>query len=398
MSDTKISSVEIQVSGMGVSGEILPEEQILRRDLEWEQRLARTANLIRQIFRIQHVFIRLIGADGNWVRMESGTPVHQIRDGKNPCDTTLLSNETILITNAETDPRILSHEILNDVPDLKSYLAHSLQTSSGEAVGVLCAWDTKPREFSADELEMFNDVVYWVQREVIRARELDRASQVQRGLKPTAFIHLPGYEIAGFCRPTQSVGGDFYDWRATKHGAAFTVADVMGKGMGSAIIAATVRAVFRAAAYDHEADRVVQIAAEILEADLTEAGAFVTLIHGRLNVETNTVRYIDAGHGLTLHVSKQGDVTRLATTNFPLGIGFAEKWDIKSLVMYPGDTLLCLSDGMLDIFSGTLEALDEISDVVLAGDTAKEVVSLLERVAQNADVNDDVTALVIRRT
>jgi hypothetical protein len=364
---------------------------------EWEHRLGRVADLVKQVLNIGNVHIRLIGADGNWIRLESGTPVTEIRDGNMLCDSALVGDGILEVTNAETDSRILDHTLQNFAPELKCYFGHPLQTPSGERVGVMCAWDTSPRTLTDSERQMFEDIVYWVQREILRARDLDRAAQVQQGLQPIGALNLPGYQLAGFCQPTLAVGGDFYDWQPNVSGATFALADVMGKGLGSAIIAATVRAVFRAGSYDHDVEKVVQIASEILEPDLEKARAFVTLIYGRIDLESNIIHYIDAGHGLTLHVSAGGTVTRLATENFPFGIGISEKWDVHAIEMNPGDTLMCLSDGMLDIFDGRLDALDELGDVALAGETAEEVVDLIRQMAERWKTPDDVTALVVRR-
>ncbi|BDZ44830.1 PP2C family protein-serine/threonine phosphatase [Naasia aerilata] len=60
--------------------------------------------------------------------------------------------------------------------------------------------------------------------------ELAHAAQVQRNLLPPTSPEVPGYEVAGALVPSRGVSGDFFDWRATEDGLAFTVADVMGKG------------------------------------------------------------------------------------------------------------------------------------------------------------------------
>jgi len=83
-------------------------------------------------------------------------------------------------------------------------------------------------------------------------------------------------------------------------GATFTLADVMGKGVGAAIIAATVRAVLRADSKHLQISDALRETAEILKEDLEVAGTFVTLFHARLNTETGALSYIDAGRGLTI--------------------------------------------------------------------------------------------------
>ncbi|TQJ38601.1 response regulator receiver domain-containing protein [Arthrobacter sp. SLBN-112] len=62
--------------------------------------------------------------------------------------------------------------------------------------------------------------------------ELERATEVQQSLLPKEDIRVEGYDMAGFFRPSRSVGGHFYDWYQTPDGLHLTFADAMGKGAG----------------------------------------------------------------------------------------------------------------------------------------------------------------------
>ncbi|WP_394769765.1 PP2C family protein-serine/threonine phosphatase [Lacisediminihabitans sp.] len=226
--------------------------------------------------------------------------------------------------------------------------------------------------------------------------ELDRATEVQRGLLPRQLVALAGYQLDGGCTPARAVGGDFFDWYPVSDGAAFTVADVMGKGIGAAIIAATVRSVLRSRAGEADLGQVMSLADCSLEPDLERAGAFVTLFHARLNVALGEVRYVDAGHGLSLVVRAAGGVKRLATTSFPLGSGLGGGWREHILTLLPGDSLVSVSDGVLDLFDGTLASLDEVERIARSASSARGVVdALLEKASDGAP--DDVTVVVLRR-
>src|SRR5437879_13643772 len=81
-----------------------------------------------------------------------------------------------------------------------------------------------------------------------RKEQSERAAQIQRDLWPRTVPELEGYDLAGACLPAQGVAGDLYDWRVTPDGQLdLTVADVMGKGMGAALVMATLRASLRSA-------------------------------------------------------------------------------------------------------------------------------------------------------
>ncbi|NKX52936.1 SpoIIE family protein phosphatase, partial [Arthrobacter deserti] len=127
------------------------------------------------------------------------------------------------------------------------------------------------------------------------ADEQERAGQVQRSLLPSEPLRLGEYEIAGRCRPTRNVGGDFFDWYASEGGLQLTVADAMGKGMGAALIAATVRAVLRSSARHPDVTRAFQSASRAMEEDLDQASSFVTIFHARLDSRHGRLEYVDAG-------------------------------------------------------------------------------------------------------
>ena len=263
---------------------------------------------------------------------------------------------------------------------------------------MLSVWGTKPRIFSGEELENFEDMVFWLLPQLQNDQASKRVIEIQRSLLPQSNLTISGYEMVGFCHPHYSTGGDYYDWLETIDGAAFMLADVMGKGMLSAITAVALRATFRTASLNHYTEQVMNIASQVLEPDLQRAGSFVTLIYGQLNTFLNQVRYIDAGHGLATHVTKDGKITTLTTSNYPIGTGQNVEWQILNIEMAHGDTLILVSDGVLDIFDESQDALKEIADMAVAANSAQKFIDELKEILSNAVVSDDVTALILRRT
>ena len=66
---------------------------------------------------------------------------------------------------------------------------------------------------------------------------MQRAALLQRALRPRSAIRLPGFEVAGHCVTARHVGGDFYDWFIARDSLHIFAGDVMGKGIGAALIA-----------------------------------------------------------------------------------------------------------------------------------------------------------------
>ena len=181
------------------------------------------------------------------------------------------------------------------------------------------------------------------------AEELRRAAEVQRSLLPTGAPDVRGYDVVGLCRPSRSVGGDFFDWHRSGDGLQVTLADAMGKGMGAALIAATVRAVLRATAVHPSLGDAFTDAGRHLEEDLQQSASFVTAFTARLDPRTGSVDYLDAGHGLGLHVRAAG-VDRLPTGGPPVGAVPGTRWTPGRITLASGDALVVVSDGLLDAF------------------------------------------------
>ncbi|WP_458782327.1 PP2C family protein-serine/threonine phosphatase [Arthrobacter sp. D3-16] len=227
--------------------------------------------------------------------------------------------------------------------------------------------------------------------------ELSRAAQIQRFLLPRGAAPLPGYETAGACLPSKAVGGDFFDWYLIDGGLAFTLGDVMGKGAGAGMIAATTRAVIRSAKNSHDPVTALHLTADCFATDLDQASSFATLFHARLRAEDGRVLFADGGHGLTLLVRANKTWERLSSRDLPVGLMPDTQWDTHEIFLNPGDMIISFSDGILDLYDGTLEAMSNVAQLALCADSAQDLVDTVSAKAAENSNPDDVTILAIRR-
>ncbi|MFI7583636.1 PP2C family protein-serine/threonine phosphatase [Kocuria sp. M1N1S27] len=263
----------------------------------------------------------------------------------------------------------------------------------------LGADDYISKPFSPRELQARIEAMFRRPRaraEQADAEELRRAAEVQRSLLPAAAPSVPGYDVAGACRPSRSVGGDFFDWYAAGDGLQVSLADAMGKGMGAALIAATVRAVLRSAAGEPDMARAFRTTCRHLEHDLAHSDSFVTLFHARLDTARAVVDYVDAGHGLGLHVRADG-VDRLRTGGPPVGAVPGTEWEPGRIALAPGEALVVVSDGLLDAYEDVEEAVRAVADVVSRHEDAESACTAVLDLASGQALSDDVTAVVVRR-
>ncbi|MET0590996.1 MAG: SpoIIE family protein phosphatase [Naasia sp.] len=363
----------------------------------YETQLDRAAQVALRMFGVKTVRLSLFDTNLEWERdtEQSTSPASAARDVFDMAADSV--PELLLVTDASKDARFATSPLVVDEPRIRFYACAPIAEPSGRRVGSLRLMDVQPRVLTEPELFILHELVDQIEKEVGYRQELERAAIVQRSLAPRAFTAVDGYDVAGLCSPARMVGGDFYDWYPTPRGAAFTLADVMGKGVGAAIVAATVRAVMRSGARNDDIGAALDASTAALDIDADGAPGFVTLFHARLDAENGRISYVDAGHGLAIIVSGASRTARrLTSTDLPLGIGSEGEWQEHVEALEPGDSLVVVSDGVLDFFEGSLLALEEVEGVVLESRTAQEAVDEIVRRSSDG-ATDDITAMVIRR-
>jgi sigma-B regulation protein RsbU (phosphoserine phosphatase) len=131
---------------------------------------------------------------------------------------------------------------------------------------------------------------------------------------------------------------------------------------------------------------------------------FVTLFLGRLDTNTGTIEYANAGHAPPLWIRKSG-VEELAETDLVLGVVTRADFFNRRLRLDPGDSLVLFTDGVSEAENGEGQELspmqfaDHLSK--LHGARAEEVTQALEDAVLHhvgdAPLADDVTLVVVSR-
>ena len=181
-------------------------------------------------------------------------------------------------------------------------------------------------------------------------KEFGWARRVQMGILPAPWRQGGPEELIGFMRSAREVGGDAYDYIAIdEHHVGFAVADVVGKGIAAAIMAAVTHALLRAVATDSlEPAACLEKVNRLMAANNPEM-LYVTLLYCVLDRRSGCVTFANAGHPWPLQISLEGAVTPLLGQNgIPVGIKEDAEWPTESVILKPGDRLLLFSDGLTE--------------------------------------------------
>lgn len=361
-----------------------------------EPRFDRVNRMAAGYFGTPVAFIAIVREDRVWFKSRWGFDREEAPLAGTLVEATL--ERGLLVLEDVRDHPQWAAQTIGPYGELRFWAARVLMGAGGEKLGVFAIAAPESRRFEDAARLDLGLVATWVEDELARSSEEERAATVQRALLPKRRPDLPGYSVAGACVPARDVGGDFFDWHATHDGLSITLADVMGKGVGAAIIAASVRAVLRAADKGRSVSAAVSDAAAVLDDDLQGTGTFVTVFHARLRAVDGSVRFVDAGHGLALVVRGDGEVLRLATADFPLGATLGDRWQSVEVFLEPGDVLVAFSDGLLDLGDGTLDAtLHHVGETAAALGDPDAIVAALTAWARARKDIDDVTVVAIRR-
>lgn len=193
--------------------------------------------------------------------------------------------------------------------------------------------------------------------------ELRAAAAVQESLFPQNHPPIQGLDYAASCRPAKGVSGDYYDFIPLDGGKlGLLLADVSGKGMGAALLGASLHGALRVFAPLSPSDP-----GEVLERvnrllfQTTSPERYATVFYGVIDPALRTLTYANAGHCSPWLVrEKQGG--RLDSLTPPVGMFARIAAKEASVTVDAGDWLIITSDG---ISEATDENGDEFGDARL---------------------------------
>ena len=372
-------------------------EQLNLLDTPGEERFDRITRIARELFGVPIAEINLIDDHRQYTKSpQPGGVAGSVPLADSFCELTVRQPDIIVVPDATQDDRFSGRSAVSDERHVRFYAGRPLSIDNENRVGTLCLVDTTPRTFSAEQQRLLDELGDWVERELQETADLDRAAEWQQKLLPHTQPSWPDYEVAGVCLPAKTVAGDFYAWYGTGTDIEVTLADVMGKGTAGAILAAAVRAAFQSRTGIDVVEAITQVDRQLAD-DLDDTASFATLVHARLDVASGRLEYADAGHGLTLVVRADGTSERLRATGLPIGILSGGTWTRGETVLEPGDRLITFTDGLLDLYDGTLDSLDRITELVVAADSPAATIAAISALVAEGDPDDDVSAVVLTR-
>ncbi len=343
--------------------------------------LDRLAEAAVKIVGVKACSIRLLDEGAGELKMRSTYGLSEEYRNKgvvsknDPVVKAAFAGEAIVLDDMRIDGRVKYKEATIK-EGLVSQLTVAMQFKSQE-IGVLRLYSPKPKRFWKEDIHLARAVASQCAVAITNARlytkaiegarmaeQMRLAGVIQRRMIPEKAPQIPGLDIAAAYIPCFDVGGDLYGFLNFENSSvAVVIADVMGKGIPAAIMMSSFRGAMKAyidtvkdiPAYcagknKEQCNKDIVQRINKMACDECRDGEFITLFHAGINVRDMTITYCNCGHEPTILI-RDGKIIELDKGGLVLGVDPQAEYEIETVELKDGDSLLFYTDGLIDAFN-----------------------------------------------
>ena len=235
-------------------------------------------------------------------------------------------------------------------------------------------------------------------------RELEIAREVQERLFPQKFPPLPGLDCAGYCRPARGVGGDYYDFIQLDGRLGIAIGDVSGKGIGAALLMASLQASLRGQTMAGVRDlSALMLHVNRLVYDASTSNRYATFFYGEYEYSSGVLTFVNGGHNAPV-ILRGPEVLRLEAGGPVVGLLPGAAYVQDSIQLKPGDIFIGYTDGISEAPNQQEEEWEEERFLAAArqcaGLEAQQMIQSVFRAADaftgSAEQFDDMTLVIVK--
>jgi sigma-B regulation protein RsbU (phosphoserine phosphatase) len=235
--------------------------------------------------------------------------------------------------------------------------------------------------------------------------EMKIARDIQLSLMPQGLPQLKNYDLSVIYEPIQEVGGDYYDiLKKRKNIQPLVLADVEGKGLSAALLAASCQAIFHSMneLYLFKSAQFIGKANTFIH-EMTNGSRFITLFWMLLNDETPALTYVNAGHSAPFLVSGKS-ARKLAAGGCLLGFSDSMMYQEETVPLRSGDIVCAFTDGVFEAQNSAGEEFGEqaVLDFLVghkqlaAAELTDGLYKKIKDFSRNVAFRDDFTLLIVK--
>lgn len=235
--------------------------------------------------------------------------------------------------------------------------------------------------------------------------DLRIARDIQRSMVPSTFPDRPDLDLYASMTPAREVGGDLYGYLLQDDKLYFALGDVSGKGVPASLFMAQATRLFRTlAAQQMMPAEICTRINDALSGEDNEAGMFVTMFMGLVDLKTGHLDFCNAGHNPPVLVESGKAAFVEMLPNAPIGLWPGMQYEGEELQSIMDMPLFVYSDGLNEAENRQQEQFSDERLVEILERTpfesSKQMIELLstevEKHRDGAEPNDDLTMLCVR--
>jgi serine phosphatase RsbU (regulator of sigma subunit) len=326
--------------------------------------------------------------------------------------------EIVNLIDAYDDPRFEPEVDRRLNYRTRSLLCLPIRNKDGQTTGVLQLLNKQGGPFQAADASLLSSLSVHValalenaqlHRDVLAKQRMERdlalARSIQLGLLPEKSPQIEGFELEASHQTSLEVGGDYYDFIPLGSQTMLNVvADVEGKGVGSAMVMANLQATLHALiAHVHSLERLVSALNDRMLAD-TRGQKYMTMYLSILDQRNKTLHYVNAGHVPPILLRADGSVEYLREGGMVVGLFPNVPFERGNVKLNSGDILAGYTDGITEASNPEDEEFgyDRLVELLKKhrNASAREIVDFtlaeVERFSRGGTHEDDRVMLIMK--
>jgi sigma-B regulation protein RsbU (phosphoserine phosphatase) len=258
--------------------------------------------------------------------------------------------------------------------------------------------------------ESFNKMTWQLKHRLAMKEAINIAREVQQNLLPSDSFSAEGIVAGGVSLYCDETGGDYFDiitFPDNDRKVCVVVGDVVGHGIGAALLMTTVRALLRCRVIlPGRLAEIMNDVNRLLWRDTGKSGNFVTLFYLEVDRLHNTMSWVRAGHDPALVYSPAGrEFSELKGAGLALGVDADWSYENYELPVPEKDQLILIgSDGAWEVENEHGEQFGkERVRQILAENSDLQPNQILQIIIETigefrgkAPQNDDITLVVVK--
>jgi serine phosphatase RsbU (regulator of sigma subunit) len=240
-------------------------------------------------------------------------------------------------------------------------------------------------------------------------KDLEGAKDIQQAFFPPQSFSIPCLSCETFYQPARGIGGDYYDFLSLSGGRwGIAIGDVSGKGIGAALLMASLQASLRAQVLHPHLDLTALIGdVNRLVHESSPTAFFASLFYAEYEPASRMMQYVNAGHHPPIIVRPRAEsceLFHLRAEAVPIGMFADTQFAATRFQLEKEDILVAYTDGITEAAnpSGELWGLERLESLLRSCSqmAPTEIVErILAEVSDFADAEpqrDDVTLVVMK--